>query len=262
VSERPISGAREIEVRHCASLAEYEECVNLQRITWGKDILVPSAMFVVARHTGGQTLGAFDGTKMGGFTYAVAGVREGQPFLHSHMTAVLPEYRDRGVGRRLKMFQRQDALKHGIELIEWTFDPLELKNARFSLVRLGVVLRRFIPNCYGITDSPLHAGLPTDRFVAEWWLDSERVKDILANNPPPVGTAVQRISLPADIGEIKAKNRDAAAHIQSEVREQFEKAFADGYVATGFEMAGATAEYILEPVDAIAGLHLPPFHED
>lgn len=262
MSEQTLSSLSDIEVRHCKLLAEYEECVRLQEITWGKDILVPSAMFVVAHHTGGQVLGAFQGAKMAGFTLALAGTRGGRPFLHSHMTAVLPDYQDRGIGRRLKLFQRQDALKHGIRLVEWTFDPLEFKNARFNLVRLGVIVRRFIPNCYGITDSPLHAGMPTDRFIAEWWLDSERVKDILADNPPPTGTAARRASLPADIGELKIKNRAAAMDIQSDVRMQFEKYFANGYVATGFETDGATAEYTFEQADAIAGLQLPAFHED
>jgi predicted GNAT superfamily acetyltransferase len=252
----------EIEIRHCTTLAEYDECVSLQRTTWGKDILVPSAIFVVAEHSGGQVLGAFDGKKIAGFTLALAGVRDKQPFLHSHMTAVLPEYQDRGVGRRLKLFQRQDALKHGIGLVEWTFDPLEIKNARFNMTRLGAVVRRFIPNCYGITDSPMHAGLPTDRFIAEWWLDSERVKDILADNPQPTGASVQRISIPADIGEIKASDREAGARIQSELREQFEKCFARGYVATGFEATGETAEYVFEPASEIAGLKLPAFIEN
>ena len=253
---------QEIEIRHCESLAEYEECVRLQRTTWGKDILVPSAIFVVAHHTGGQAFAAFDGAKMAGFTLALAGTRGGEPFLHSHMTAVLTEYQDRGVGRRLKLFQRQDALKHGIRLVEWTYDPLELKNARFNLVRLGAVVRRFIPNCYGITDSPMHAGLPTDRFIAEWWLDSDRVKDILADNPSPTAGAVQRVSIPADISDIKIKNREAAEHIQSEVRVQFEKYFAEGYVATGIETTGPNADYVFEKSDAIAGLQLPTFHED
>jgi predicted GNAT superfamily acetyltransferase len=235
----------EIEIRHCTSLDEYEECVRLQSLTWGKDILVPSAIFVVAQHTGGQVFGAFDGEKIAGFTLALAGVRDSRPFLHSHMTAVLPEYQNSGVGRRLKLFQRQDALKHGIRLVEWTFDPLELKNARFNMTRLGAVVQR----------------LPTDRFLAEWWLDSERVKDILADNPPPTGADIQRVSIPVDIGEIKNKNRDAAAHIQSEIRGQFEKCIASGYAATGFEAGSATAEYIFEPANQIAGLKLPAIHE-
>jgi predicted GNAT superfamily acetyltransferase len=256
------AAAAEIEIRPCGKLPEYEECVRLQRAVWGEDIVVPSTIFVVAHHTGGQIIGAFDGATMVGFTQALAGVRDGEPFLHSHMTAVLAEYRDQGVGRRLKLFQRQDALKRGIRLVEWTFDPLELKNAHFNLVRLGAIAQRFIPNCYGITESPLHAGLPTDRLVAEWWLDSDRVKNILADSPPLTKGLVARISLPSNIGEIKSRDREEATHIQSGARDQFQKYFGGGCVATSVETRGTTTDYILEPAAAVAGLTLPKFREE
>jgi predicted GNAT superfamily acetyltransferase len=252
----------EILIRHCTSNAEYDACVNLERSTWGESLVVPSAIFVVAEQTGGQVLGAFDGGKLVGFTLALAGIHRGGPFLHSHMTAVDPQSQDRGIGRRLKLFQRQDALKRGIRLVEWTFDPLELKNARFNLVRLGVIARRFLPNCYGITKSPLHAGLPTDRLVAEWWLDSERVKSILADNPLPSKGVEGRISLPADLGEIKANDRAAGARIQSEIGERFRSSFAEGYVVTSIESHGTMAEYILESAAQIAGVSLPAVHMD
>jgi predicted GNAT superfamily acetyltransferase len=256
----------EIEVRHCSTLAEYEECVRVEYATWGEDIAVPSAMFVVAHHTGGQVIGAFDGAtgeaKMVGFTLALAGVRDGNVFLHSDMTAVLPEVRDRGVGRRLKLFQRQDALKRGIALVEWTFDPLELRNAHFNLVRLGAVARRYIPNCYGITESPLHGGLPTDRLVAEWWLDSERVKSILADDAMPPEESTARVTLPTNFAEIRASDREAAARIQAKTREQFAGWFAKGYVATSVESSGGTTSYNLELSSAVAGLSLPEMRED
>jgi predicted GNAT superfamily acetyltransferase len=252
-----LRGTPDIEIRHCTTLAEYEECVRVEHLTWGSEIAVPSAIFVVAQHTGGQVLGAFSGGEMVGFTLALVGVRAGKPFFHSHMTAVLPGHQDQGVGRRLKLFQRQDALKRGIDLIEWTFDPLEPKNARFNLVRLGVVVRRFIPDCYGVTKSPLHAGLPTDRLVAEWWLGSERVKSILADDPLPAKGPVEHITLPSNLAEIKAGDRPAAARIQAEAREQFQNWFAKGYVATNVESGGATMDYALEPASVVAGLQLP-----
>jgi len=253
----------EIEIRSCATLAEYEECVRIEHLIWGEDMALPSPIFVVAHHTGGQVLGAFDGPNMIGFTLGLVGLHAGQspgkPYLHSHMTAVLQAYRDRGVGRRLKLFQRQDALKRGIELVEWTFDPLELKNAYFNLEGLGAVVRRFIPDCYGVTESPLHAGLPTDRLVAEWWLDCERVKSILADDPLPLKNLAARIAVPTALDEIKAADRAAASRIQKETREQFEKWLTKGYVVTGVETRGTTTEYILEQGNAIAGLQLPSF---
>jgi predicted GNAT superfamily acetyltransferase len=252
----------EIEIRHCKSLAEFDECVHLERITWGEDLTVPAAIFVVAHHSGGQVLGAFDDGKIIGFTLALAGLRGPQRFLHSHMTAVLPTYQNRGVGRRLKLFQRQDALKRGIPLVEWTFDPLELKNAHFNLVRLGAIVRRYIPDCYGLTDSPQHAGLPTDRLVAEWWLDCERVRGILADNPPPSKSQHQRISLPSDIDDTKLKDRAAGLRIQSAMRAQFEDWFGKGYVGSGVENCGDSTDYLLEPAASIAGLHLEDSYKD
>ena len=208
MTEAPLT--REIDVRPCSNLAEYEECVRLEHAVWGDAITVPSAIFVVAHHTGGQVVGAFHEGKMAGFTLSLAAVRAGKSFLHSHMTAVLPEFRDRGVGRRLKLFQRQDALKRGIDLIEWTFDPLDLKNAHFNFVRLGAVARRIIPNCYGVTESPLHGGLPTDRLVAEWWLNSDRVKSILADDVRPMKGSPERVPIPANLSEIKENDRAAS----------------------------------------------------
>jgi predicted GNAT superfamily acetyltransferase len=254
--------ADEIAIRHCSTLAEYDECVRLEHLIWGGDIAVPSAIFVVAHHTGGQVIGAFSGARMAGFTLTLAAARAGEPFLHSHMTAVLPEFRDQGVGRRLKLFQRQDALRRGIDLIEWTFDPLELKNAHFNLVRLGAVARRFIPNCYGVTESPLHGGLPTDRLVAEWWLSSERVKSILADDAPPAKEVSQRISVPPNLEEIRATDRPAVARVQVNAGERFQKLFAQGYVATGVESNGETVDYLLEPAAAISGLRLAELAED
>jgi predicted GNAT superfamily acetyltransferase len=247
----------EIEIRHCSTLEEYQECVRLEHIVWGPELAEPTGMFVVARHTGGQTFAAFDGAKMVGFTLAVVGTRAGKTFLHSHQTAVLSEYRDRGVGRQLKLFQREDALRRGINLVEWTFDPLELKNAHFNLVRLGAVARGLIPNFYGVTNSPLHSGLPTDRLVAEWWLDSARVKAILENSPFATKGPLERIPLPANIAEIKTQNPEAAIRIQTGLRGQLLRAFADGRVATGVEPRVARVDYILEPADKIVGLYLP-----
>ena len=223
---------------------------------------LPSGLGVVAHHTGGQVIGAFHSDEMIGFTLAFAGYRNSRPFLHSHMTAVVPEFRDSGVGRRLKLFQREDALKRGIQLVEWTFDPLELKNAHFNLMRLGAIVRRLIPNCYGITGSPLHAGLPTDRFVPEWWLDSDRVKLIIADKIPPISEGAEYVSIPSNIREIRFSAPADAIEAQSAARDRFQKLFAAGYVVTAIKSSGAFTDYVLEPAKSISGLNLPPYSED
>jgi predicted GNAT superfamily acetyltransferase len=235
-----------ITVRHCATLKEYEECVRLQLITWGEDLVVPSGLFVVARETGGQTLGAFAGNQMVGFTLGLAGIHGGKPIIHSHMTAVLAEFRDRGIGRMLKLAQRNDCLARGIHLVEWTFDPLELKNAHFNINRLGAVVKRYIPNCYGVTESPLHAGLPTDRLMAEWYLDSPRVAAILRGETPEISATAVRVTVAQDISARKQVDPAAGARVQSEMREQFLNYMKKGYVITGLEIGSKEASYILE----------------
>jgi len=253
---------REIEIRHCSSVSEFSECVRVEHAVWGAATAVPTPVFVVAAHeTGGQVLGAFAEGRMLGFILAFAAVRDGHHFLHSHMAAVLPEFRDRGVGRSLKLAQREDALRRGINLIEWTFDPLDVKNAYFNLVRLGAIARRFIPNCYGITGSRLHGSLPTDRLVAEWWLDSDRVKAMLAGNVPGVGSPTERISIPTSFAELRESDQASAARIQSEARAQFLKWFGEGYAATGVERGAEATDYLLEPQAAIDGLKLPKTKE-
>ncbi len=251
----PISSTGEshddVVIRSCRGIPEFEECVHLERAVWkSSDIdVVPIPLFVVASETGGQVLGAFHGKELVGFTLAIAGWRDRQPFLHSHMTAVKDGYRDHGIGRRLKLFQRTDALARGISLVEWTFDPLVTKNAYFNFMRLGAIARRYLPNVYGITTSPLHGSLPTDRLVAEWHLRSRRVLQILAGKPATVSRPEKsgRITIPSNIDELKTRHPSGAREVQAEVREQFLKLLGVGYAITAITAATGGADYILEP---------------
>jgi len=163
-------------IRNCRGLDELRACVALQKEIWNfsDSELIPLRMFVVAEKVGGQVMGAFDGSEMVGFAMSVPGTRSGRIYLHSHMLAVRGQYRDSGLGRRLKLLQREDALARGIELIEWTFDPLEIKNSYLNIEKLGAISRRYNINQYGVTSSPLQGGLPSDRLIAEWWLKSKR----------------------------------------------------------------------------------------
>jgi predicted GNAT superfamily acetyltransferase len=165
------------------------------------------------------------------------------------MVGVAPEYQNRGVGRLLKFAQREEALSRGIDLVEWTFDPLQTRNAHFNLVRLGALVRRLVPNFYGRTSSPLHAGLPTDRLVAEWWLKSPRVVRAISGQTPSAAATAARISLPAAIREICGKDRAEAERIQSRIRQEFAMQFASGRVAVGFEFDEQQSSYILEPYE-------------
>jgi predicted GNAT superfamily acetyltransferase len=169
----------------------------------------------------------------------------GKSYLHSHMMGVLPEYRNHGLGRRLKWRQHEHALTAGVDLIEWTFDPLEIKNAFFNIERLGAIVRRYVHNQYGHTSSHLHGGLPTDRLIAEWWLNSDRVLARRAGAAPISGEPQARISVPINIQELRSRNPEEAITLQISIAGQFEQCFSVGLAVTGFETTSEAGVYLL-----------------
>src|SRR5262249_44734836 len=232
-----------ITVRKCEGIDELRACVALQKEVWGFDDvdLVPLRLFVVGQKIGGQIIGAFDGMDLVGFAFSIPGARAGRAYLHSHMLAVKNAWRNYGLGRRLKLAQRDDALQKGFELMEWTFDPLEIKNAHLNLVRLGAIARRYSVNHYGDSSSPLQGGLPTDRLVAEWWLKSRRVLNMLEHGQAPNIKAEHRIQVPAEIYAWKSSpaNRPKAAEVQQRNREEFLRLLPQGFAALGYERDAA-----------------------
>jgi predicted GNAT superfamily acetyltransferase len=244
-----------IEYRQLFSLPEFEEVCLLQKTIWGfADIeLLPLRFLVVVTRIGGHVFGAYDGGRMAGFCFAIPGIKPGaMTYLHSHMLGVLPEYRNAGIGRRLKLMQREEALGRGIRLIEWTFDPMELKNAFLNIERLGAIVRRYTENSYGMTASPLHGGLPTDRLTAEWWIDSPRVKSVLAGEAVAHGAAwphgaAESVAYPADIGKIREADPARARQIQQSNGQKLRDAFARGLAVTGFLPDKTEGTYLLEP---------------
>jgi len=164
------------------------------------------------------------------------------------MLAVRQDYRNGGLGRRIKLFQREQGLARGFDLIEWTFDPLEIKNAYLNIEKLGAIARRYTINQYGFTTSPLQGGLPTDRLIAEWWLKSKRVEKLVQGGTVPEVQAVLRISVPAPIYDWKASpdTRGRAKNVQEHNREQFLKAFGDGLAVLGYERDdGGNGKFLL-----------------
>jgi predicted GNAT superfamily acetyltransferase len=237
----------EVIIRKCEALDEMQACFALQREVWqfaDRD-LIPVRMFVVAGKIGGQVIGAFAPNELGnerrnqliGFALAIPGIRSGNCYLHSQMLAVGQQYRNSGLGRRIKFFQREDALARGFELMEWTFDPLEIKNAFLNIEKLGAIARRYNVNQYGITSSPLQGSLPTDRLVAEWWMKSKRVEAVLGGSPRAEFECRSRINVPAEIYQWKAEatTRPQALAVQEGNRAQFQRAFAGGLSVLGYE---------------------------
>jgi predicted GNAT superfamily acetyltransferase len=226
-------------IRKCSGVDEFRKCVEMQKEVWNFDDVdvIPLRMFVVAEKIGGQIIGTFDGDQMVGFALSIPGSRNGRPYLHSHMLAVRESYRNAGLGRRMKLAQRDDALERGFELIEWTFDPLEIKNAYLNIEKLGAIARRYTINQYGQSSSPLQGGLPTDRLIAEWWLRSRRVNTLMETGRVPVVRVERRIEVPAPIYEWKAsvENRDKARELQARNREAFLTAFDADLAVVGYE---------------------------
>jgi predicted GNAT superfamily acetyltransferase len=239
-----------IEIRELKTNPEFAEAVRLQKAIWGFDEidLLPARLFITASKIGGHSFGAYDGDRMVGFCIAIPGIKPGaKSYLHSHMLGVTKEYRDAGLGRKLKLAQRADAIRQGLDLIEWTFDPLEIKNAYFNIERLGVIVRRFVLNQYGTTSSPLNAGLPTDRCTAEWWLESDRVQSLLAGREIERPEIAARISVTNEIYKIKANDFAQAREIQKRVADQFLGHFSKNLAVTGFERSAENGTYLLSP---------------
>ena len=177
----------EVTVRPLQSKAEYEAAQEVMGETWGYQDgdIVPVPTLIATGVAGGLVHGAFRGPDLLGFSYAFPGFMEGEVLLYSQMTAVRPRARGEGVGTLLKHFQRTWALEKGYERIRWTFDPLMAPNARFNLRYLGAHGIRYFVDFYGISGSPLHGGLPTDRFLADWDLTSERVEALADGGEAP-----------------------------------------------------------------------------
>jgi predicted GNAT superfamily acetyltransferase len=242
-----------IVIRSCSGLDELEACVQLQIETWGYDEsdVIARKVFLVGQKIGGQVMGAFDTSLPGagaqgspeslvGFAMSLPGVKTGsgepQSYLHSHMLAVRDSYRNRGLGAQLKLHQRLEAISRNLRLMEWTFDPLEIKNAHLNIHKLGAIVRCYHVNFYGVSSSRLQGGLPTDRLVAEWHLSSPRVAAILEGKPRAALRIEERIQVPASIYQWKASDsdRERAMAVQSENRRKFHDAFGRGLAVIGF----------------------------
>lgn len=234
-----------IVIRSLEHREEYEACVALQRLIWGDDFAdcVPATILMVTQRVGGVTAGAFDPTgRLLGFVYGISGVRDGRLVHWSDMLAVHADARALGLGRRLKLFQRDRLLERGIEVAYWTYDPLVARNAHLNLNVLGARVTEYVPHMYGDTGSQLHRGLDTDRFIVEWRLSDPAVAGVLRGERPPLAAEVAtapilshgidldrslpagpwiRVEVPGDIEQVKAAFPDVARAWQALFRRVF-----------------------------------------
>jgi predicted GNAT superfamily acetyltransferase len=247
-----------IHIRACDGLDELEACVQLQLDTWGYDEseAIPRKTFLLAQKIGGQVIGAFDSeisgnaggnlsggnprTNLVGFAMSLPGIKSLRdkpvPYLHSHLLAVSQSRRNCGIGAQLKWEQRREALARGIRHMEWTFDPLEIKNAFLNIHRLGAISCDYRVDFYGVSSSRLQGGLPTDRLLALWELDSPRVTAITSGARPVDPTIEERILVPAAVQSWKNSDatRERALTVQLNVRRRFQYAFSKGLAVLGF----------------------------
>ena len=265
----------EIVIRDARSIDDYRRSVDVQKEVWGMSDLdsVPVVELITVQHYGGICAGAFDGDDMVGFVYGMVGHREGRFFHHSHMLAVLPSYRGRGVGTRLKWAQRDRVLRQRMDLVNWTFDPLQAPNAKLNIRHLGVTINKYVENIYGETESPLHGGIPTDRLEAEWWLESARVREakkgvlseqlaweelcrinqtgmkdgflLCESVSLDCDEADLLVEIPGDIASIMAGRVELAADWRMKTRTLFETYFGRGYAIVDFHQAEGRAFYQL-----------------
>ena len=237
-----------MQIRALRSQDDFAAAVALQRATWGENFseIVPPAILWAVQNVGGIAAGAFDEhDALQGMVFGVSGVRNGELAHWSDMLAVRPDARGAGIGIALKRFQRDALITLGIRRAFWTFDPLEARNAHINFARLGVIAREYIRDAYGASDSVLHQGIGTDRLVAEWVLDSARVRAALDGISAPADVATEEVEIPGNIQRLKAADPAAARAWREKTREQFDALLARGYVVLGFRRTEDAGHYLL-----------------
>jgi predicted GNAT superfamily acetyltransferase len=268
------------EIRPFRSIEEFRACERLQEETWGEGFSgrVPTAILQVAQILGGVAAGAWapDGSLVG-FVFGMTGVRDGELVHWSDMLAVKRGLRDSGLGTRLKAYQRQVMLERGVSRMHWTFDPLQSRNAYMNFSKMGIVVREYAKDMYGETDSPLHRGIGTDRFIALWLMDSERVRrrmageergpgsEVLGEHPaaldaspgeggrPPtpgrvllgMEDAVVSVAIPADISAIMMESMELAVAWRQGTRMALTHYMERGYEVRELVRGPQTSHYLL-----------------
>lgn len=257
-------------------LEDIDKVVELQAEIWSPDIVSPKPQLLASVHNGGIVIGAYDGEKLVGFCYGFPGYKDGEAYLVSHMTGILPGYQNSGIGYQLKLQQREWAINFGYKKIVWTFDPLEIRNGYFNFCKLGAYSKRYIPSYYGELKDKLNQGLPSDRLLVEWEI-SRPLEDsifsfekyqpntkyeLLLNwnqedeypTPEPLEIRLEqnqhgfRVPVPSNIQFIKKHNTDLAQLWRYALRTTITKALLSGYTITNVDKESSSIVhfYILE----------------
>lgn len=226
-------------IRACNDFSDYEKCMEMQRNIWSShDIeITPPRVYIISNNAGGFLLGAFnDQQQLIGFLHTFPGFdKDGRPFYYSHMLAIIPELQNSGIGRELKLKQREYALNNKIDKIIWTFDPLRARNAHFNINKLGCIVPTYKINFYGSASfSIFDANIESDRVMTEWWVKSPRVIDVINNKQPSIDANAPFIEIPNDFTEIRERSLAEAQQWRLNVRKQFQDLLAQGWIVTNF----------------------------
>jgi predicted GNAT superfamily acetyltransferase len=225
-------------------------CLQLQRDIWGGDDVVPLHVLLAHHAWGGHIQLAWDGTTCIGFSYAYPALHNGELVLHSDSTGILSAWRDRGIGTKLKLAQAEWARRHGYKTITWTFDPLEARNAKLNIRKLGAIVREYFPNFYLDLNSTFAQGLPSHRVLAEWGLMGNRQQ---ASRHKNQHTTTQTCEIPRDFQSIRQQDLQKAARIQDKVCADLQAHFSQGLMISGFfEDSHGKCYYELTPRIALA----------
>jgi predicted GNAT superfamily acetyltransferase len=241
----------EIEIRECTTPAEFDACVALQREVFGLPELElsPRRHLIVTMHAGGWTLGAFLKETLIGFVLSVPGFRGEERIFYSHMTAVKKEFQSHGIGAKLKWAQRDRALSENVRFIKWTFEAVQARNAYFNLIRLGAIVKQYMPNFYGTdyatTPNVQASGFDSDRLFAEWHLDSERIVRAAQGIYATFGEPAKKIVIPPDWRGLLINDPEKARAELLRIRKEFQDAFADGLICEGFQRDEKDPAYLL-----------------
>ena len=238
-----------IAIRECTSVEDFKQCIELERAVWKDDDIgiMPIRLYMISKASNAPTIGAFEPSgKLVGFVHTMIALIDGQVVYHSHLAAVLEDLRHKDIGFRMKLAQREHAIKAGVPLIIWTFDPLQSRNAHLNINKLGAIIRRYEVNYYSEGLSTVFdSAVPTDRIFAEWWVSSPHVKSVLAGNRPHVDGGADSVLIPEDINRVRAESIEEHLKWRLRVREAFRDKLAGGLIVRGFERGGGTSRYLL-----------------
>jgi len=233
-------------IRECESVEDFQQCIELERAVWKDDDIgiMPIRLYMISKACKAPTIGAFDQSgRLVGFVHTMLALIGRNVVYHSHLAAVIEGLRHKDIGYRMKLRQREFAIKAGIPLIIWTFDPLLSRNAHLNINKLGAIIRRYEVNYYGEgLSSVLDSGGPTDRIYAEWWVRSPHVEAALAGNRPKIEGDASAVIIPDDIDAVRAHSMDEYMKWRLRVREDFLRETALGRVARSFERDTESAQ--------------------